>query len=143
VLAAAALALAGAAASAEAFTFTPGDVVVYRVGTGAGSLAGVATPVFLNEYEPSGKLVESVALPTAVSGSNKPLLASGSASSEGQLTLSGNEEFLMLTGSTSTGLVREAARARRAACRKVPFSPVRRLPAAGPSGISTPTRTPS
>jgi hypothetical protein len=46
---------------------TPGDVVVYRVGTGSGALSSAAFPVFLNEYEPNGTLVESVALPTSTS----------------------------------------------------------------------------
>jgi hypothetical protein len=77
---------------------TPGDVVVYRVGTGSGALSSAAFPVFLNEYEPNGNLVESVALPTSTSGSNKPLLASGSGSSEGLLTLSANGEYLIEAG---------------------------------------------
>ena len=62
------------AAQASATALTPGDVVVYRVGSGSGALSSGAFPVFLDEYDPSGKLVESVALPTAASGSNKPLL---------------------------------------------------------------------
>ncbi len=96
-----AIALVGAA-QASATALTPGDVVVYRVGSGTGALSSGAFPVFLDEYEPSGKLVESVALPTAVSGSNKPLLASGSASSEGLLTLSANGEYLIETGYDTT-----------------------------------------
>ncbi|HEX8714492.1 MAG TPA: hypothetical protein VF706_02900, partial [Solirubrobacteraceae bacterium] len=86
------------AAQASAAALTPGDVVVYRVGSGSGALSSGAFPVFLDEYDPSGKLVETVALPTAASGSNKPLLASGSASSEGLLTLSANGEYLIETG---------------------------------------------
>jgi hypothetical protein len=89
------------AASASA-PFTAGDVVVYRVGAGSGALSSAAFPVFLNEYSPSGELVESYALPTATSGSNKPLVASGSGSSEGLLTLSANTSFLMLTGYDTT-----------------------------------------
>jgi hypothetical protein len=85
------------AAQASA-ALTPGDVVVYRVGTGSGALSSAAFPVFLNEYEPNGTLVESVALPTSTSGSNKPLLASGSGSSEGLLTLSANGEYLIESG---------------------------------------------
>jgi hypothetical protein len=99
-----ALTLAVNYSTALASSFTPGDVVVYRVGTGSGGLSGSAFPVFLDEYEPSGKLVESLALPTSTSGSNKPLLASGSATSEGLLTLSANDEYLMMTGyDTSVG----------------------------------------
>jgi hypothetical protein len=85
------------AAQASA-ALTPGDVVVYRVGTGSGALSSAAFPVFLNEYEANGNFVESVALPTSTSGSNKPLLASGSGSSEGLLTLSANGEYLIEAG---------------------------------------------
>src|SRR6476646_382680 len=34
--------------------FTPGDLVVYRVGDGSASLTGIATAVFLDEYTPAG-----------------------------------------------------------------------------------------
>jgi hypothetical protein len=85
-------------AQAASTAFTPGDLVVYRVGTGSAALNGNAAPVFLDEYSPSGTLVESVPLPTATSGANKPLVASGTASSEGLLTLSGNGNCLLATG---------------------------------------------
>jgi hypothetical protein len=108
-----ALAIAfAAAASAGAASLAPGDVVVYRVGTGSGSLSSSAFPVFLNEYDPSGNLVESVALPTTSSGANKPLLASGSGSSEGLLTLSANGQYLIESGydtSVGTAKVSETA----------------------------------
>lgn len=95
--------LAGAA-RASAASLSAGDVVVYRVGTGTNALSSSAYPVFLDEYEPNGKLVETIALPTTTSGSNKPLVASGSASSEGLLTLSANGEYLIETGyDTSVG----------------------------------------
>ncbi len=93
-----ALALAFAAQAQASTGFSAGDVVVYRVGTGSGVLSSSATPVFLDEFEPSGALVETVALPTATSGSNKPLLASGSAGSEGLLTLSADGNYLMASG---------------------------------------------
>ena len=37
---------------ANAARFTGGDVVVYRVGTGASALSNAAAPVFLDEYGP-------------------------------------------------------------------------------------------
>ncbi|HTZ85599.1 MAG TPA: hypothetical protein VMB05_02930 [Solirubrobacteraceae bacterium] len=85
------------ASQALAASFTPGNVVVYRVGNG-GSLGGSAVPVFFDEFDTTGKLVQSVALPTAASGSNHRLTASGSATSEGLLTLSSNGQYLMATG---------------------------------------------
>jgi hypothetical protein len=93
----AALALQVAVAAAST-GLTPGDVVVYRVGTGAAALSSSGTQVFLDEYEPSGKFVETLSLPTVANGSNKPLVASGSATSEGLLTLSGDDNWLMATG---------------------------------------------
>ncbi|MCW2497139.1 MAG: hypothetical protein JWQ77_3063, partial [Jatrophihabitans sp.] len=78
--------------------FKAGDLAVYRVGTGTGSLGSGGTAVFIDEYTPSGQLVQSVPLPTTASGSNKPLVASGSAGSEGLLTLSGNGNYLAATG---------------------------------------------
>jgi len=78
--------------------FTRGNIVVYRVGTGAGALSAAATTVFLDEYTPAGVLVQSIALPTVDSGTNQTLTATGNAGSEGLLTLSGNGRYLMLTG---------------------------------------------
>ncbi len=88
------MSLVAAQASAA---LTPGDVVVYRVGNG-GSLGSAAVPVFFDEYDSTGKLVESIALPTATSAPNHRLTASGSGSSEGLLTLSANGEYLIGTG---------------------------------------------
>jgi hypothetical protein len=107
-LASAALALAPAPAlagtritpAAGGSAFTPGDVVVYRVGTSGDSLGSGATPVFLDEYGPSGgsSPALTLSLPTASAGAANALTASGSASSEGLLTLSPNAQYLALTG---------------------------------------------
>jgi len=78
--------------------FTPGNIVVVRVGTGVGSLVNTGNPVFLDEYTTLGTLVQSVALPTALSGANKRLLLSGTATSEGALSRSSDGSALVLTG---------------------------------------------
>ncbi len=65
---------------------------------GAEALTSSATPVYLNEFEPTGGLVAALALPTAVNGSNKPLLDSGSALSDGELTLSENDQCVAMFG---------------------------------------------
>src|SRR5262249_4855277 len=78
--------------------FTPGNLAIYRVGDGAGSLANTGNAVFLDEYTPTGTLVQSVAMPTTASGSNKQLIASGTATSEGLLTRSADGRYLLLTG---------------------------------------------
>ena len=94
-----------AVAVASAFTTTAyagaiaaGDLVVYRVGDGTAALGSAATSVFLDEYSTSGVLVQSIAMPTSIIGSNKMLTSSGTATSEGGLTLSTDGNFIVLTG---------------------------------------------
>jgi uncharacterized protein len=77
--------------------FTPGNIVVYRVGNGSAALTSAATAVFLDEYTPGGVLVQSIPLPTADSGANQTLTASGT-QLEGLLTRSVDGRYLLLTG---------------------------------------------
>ena len=81
-----------------AANFTPGNLVVVRIGDGSASLSNASSAVFLDEYTPAGTLVQSVAIPTAASGNNHSLTLSGSATSEGALTLSVNGQLLVLAG---------------------------------------------
>jgi hypothetical protein len=88
-----------APAASAGSVFTPGDVVVYRVGTTGDTLSSSAAPVTLDEYGPAGgSPVDSLAMPTAGSGADNILTASGSAGSEGLLSLSPNSDYLALTG---------------------------------------------
>ncbi|MBZ5640114.1 MAG: hypothetical protein LAO51_15315 [Acidobacteriia bacterium] len=82
--------------------FTPGDVVIYRVGSGTGSLVNTGNPVFLDEFTPGGMLVQSVPMPIADALPNRAFYASGTASSEGMLTRSADGRYLVLTGYAST-----------------------------------------
>ncbi|MGH3764912.1 MAG: hypothetical protein ACRDTX_07160 [Pseudonocardiaceae bacterium] len=91
------IALLGAA-PANAASFTPGNIVVTRVGTGASALSSAATAVFLDEYTPAGELVQSIPLPTANAGPNRRFTTSGSATSEGALALSPDGRYLTLGG---------------------------------------------
>jgi MYXO-CTERM domain-containing protein len=77
---------------------TPGNLFVYRIGTGVGTLGSTATAVFIDEYTTGGALVQSLAMPTTASGANGSLTASGTATSDGYLSFSANNQFLMLTG---------------------------------------------
>ncbi|MER3497182.1 MAG: hypothetical protein C4308_00370 [Chitinophagaceae bacterium] len=77
---------------------TPGNLVIYRVGDGTAALTSNATAVFLDEYTTTGTLVQSIALPTTVSGSNKRITASGTATSEGLITRSTDGQFIFVTG---------------------------------------------
>ena len=85
-------------AVSPAAAFTPGNLVLYRVGTGSSALAASATAVFLDEYTPGGTLVQSIPMPTVVSAGNRRLTASGTATSEGYLTRSANGQFLIVPG---------------------------------------------
>ncbi|MEJ7660106.1 MAG: hypothetical protein WKG07_11045 [Hymenobacter sp.] len=84
--------------AAFAAPFKPGNLVVARVGDGTAAPLGVAAEVFLDEYTPAGTLVQTIALPSSVSGSNRILTASGNATSELGMTRSADGRYLVLTG---------------------------------------------
>jgi predicted extracellular nuclease len=84
---------------APSAALTSGNVVVYRVGDGSAGLTANATAVFLDEYATSGgPVVQSIAMPTTVNGSNKRLTASGTATTEGLMTRSADGNYLLLPG---------------------------------------------
>ncbi|WP_373717273.1 PEP-CTERM sorting domain-containing protein [Roseateles sp.] len=93
-----ALGAAALAPSAQAAAFKAGDIAIYRVGTGGSSLSSAATAVFIDEYTTNGTLVQSIALPTLANGASFALTASGTATSEGLMTLSADGKSLVLTG---------------------------------------------
>jgi hypothetical protein len=90
------------APAAHAGAFTPGNIVVQRMGDGSATLGSSPTAVFVDEYLPSSASqsspVQSIAIPAATSGANNPLTASGSASSEGLMTRSSDLRYLCLVG---------------------------------------------
>ena len=77
--------------------FLPGDLVIYRVGDGTTPLDN-GSAIFLDEYAPTGQLVQSVPMPTSAGGANNPIVASGLATMEGFLTLSADGRYLLATG---------------------------------------------
>ncbi len=83
---------------ASAAAFTLGDLVVVRVGDGSAALSSAATATFLDEYTPGGVFVQSIPMPTSLSGLNQPFTLSGSATSEGFLALSQNGLYLTMGG---------------------------------------------
>lgn len=83
---------------AAAAPFQPNNIVVARVGDGSAALTTAATAVFLDEYTPTGQLVQSVALPTSVTDNNFPLTANGTALAELSLTRSADGHYLVLAG---------------------------------------------
>ena len=87
--------------SVNAFSaaFTKGNLVVTRVGAGTVALANVFTPIFLDEYTPTGTFVQSVPLPTVASGINQPIGLSGNTRNmEGTLNLSVDKRYLLTSG---------------------------------------------
>jgi hypothetical protein len=81
-------------------SFTPGDLVVYEVGTSGGAApSSTSGPVSLVDYStggvPSGFIA---ALPTVDSSPNHALTDSGSATYDGELTLSSDGTALIATG---------------------------------------------
>ncbi|HEX4143090.1 MAG TPA: hypothetical protein VHY91_06040, partial [Pirellulales bacterium] len=78
--------------------FASGDFLVYRVGTSSTNLSGLSVPVYLDEYNSSGTLVETDPLPVTSTSQGNPLTGEGNALSEGEISLSPNGEYLALTG---------------------------------------------
>lgn len=74
---------------------TAGNLVIYRVGTGAAALGSTATSVFLDEYTTSGTLVQSIALPNTGASA---LTAVGNSSTEGVISRSQDGLSLVFTG---------------------------------------------
>jgi hypothetical protein len=83
------------AGSASALSFIPGNIAVLRVGDGTETLGSSGNSVFIEQFTTNGVLAGSVAIPD--NGTNA-LLVSGSASSEGALTLSPDGRLLVFAG---------------------------------------------
>src|SRR4051812_26897120 len=50
--------------------FVGGDLLIYRVGDGSVSLTNGGNPIFLDEYTPSGTLVQSIEMPFSTNPSD-------------------------------------------------------------------------
>ncbi len=74
------------------------NIVVSRIGTSLAPLASTGNPVYLDEYDPSGSLVQSIALPTASDGANRRLVVAGNSIAEGGLSRSADGRYLVVTG---------------------------------------------
>jgi hypothetical protein len=84
----AAFGLAGTAAHAQT-AFTPGNLVISVIGDGSTKLSSAAAATSLEEITTSGTLVQTL---------STGLVDSGSATSDGFLTLSSNGQYLTLPG---------------------------------------------
>jgi len=92
------LAAALASSALAQSPLTPGNLVVVRMGDGTAGLSNAATAAFLDEYTVGGTLVQTIAMPTSAVGANQPLTNSGTATSEGFLSLSQDGNFLISAG---------------------------------------------
>jgi hypothetical protein len=78
--------------------FGNGNIVVFRNGDGTAAPGNTATAVFLVEYTPTGTLVQTIAMPTTLSAPNYRLVSVGNSSTEGQINLSADGQFLLVPG---------------------------------------------
>ncbi len=80
--------------------------VVLRVGDGATALSNAAAPLFLEWRDGTGALVarpnNPLPLPIAADGAQQPITLSGTATSEGFLSLSSNGNYITLAGYAAT-----------------------------------------
>jgi len=76
--------------------FTTGDLAVVQVGPGSGSLSSSSTPIFIDEFSPTvqNDEVQQIIIPANGTG----LTLSGTATSEGELTLSTDDSILTFGG---------------------------------------------
>lgn len=97
-----AMLLAGSVAFSQGFT--SGNVVVYRYGNGATYTNGELVPVYLDEYNTSGTLIKTWAVPTVSNGQNKGLTgllklsSTGKYQEEGASTLSQDGKYITIFG---------------------------------------------
>jgi CotH protein/lamin tail-like protein/Ig-like domain-containing protein/chitobiase/beta-hexosaminidase-like protein len=75
--------------------FVAGNLVVLRLGNGTQSLSSHGNSVFVDQFTPNGAFIGSIAIPD---NDTNALIISGSANSEGALTLSADGRLLTLAG---------------------------------------------
>ncbi|MBL9031242.1 MAG: hypothetical protein JNM80_05995 [Phycisphaerae bacterium] len=101
ILGAALSAFAIASASGQPAAFTAGNIVVRQIGVDGGGTAlnNAATRTFLKEITTGGTVVQTIDLPfMAATSGNRAINTSGSATSEGALTLSADGRYLVCVG---------------------------------------------
>ncbi|HJQ39093.1 MAG TPA: hypothetical protein VKB93_18295, partial [Thermoanaerobaculia bacterium] len=69
-----------------------------RFGDGTAVLGSAGTAVFLDEYTTAGAFVQTITVPTTTVGSQRRLVVSGSATSEGFMTRSADGQYLVFSG---------------------------------------------
>jgi hypothetical protein len=90
----------GGPRAATAAPITPGNIVIYRVGSGTNTLGNTGNDVFLDEYTTTGSLVQSIAMPAT--GTGTKLISAGNATSEGAMSISPDGTWIGFSGYNST-----------------------------------------
>jgi hypothetical protein len=79
--------------------FTPGNLVLYRIGDGVAALTNNGNAAFLDEYTPAGAIVQTIALPTTASGTNRQLINQGGVGQfEGAISRSVDGRYIIAAG---------------------------------------------
>jgi len=84
----------------QAAPITPGNLVIFRAGSGTNSLANTGNEVFLDEYTTAGSIVQSIAMPST--GSGTKLVTAGTQTAEGALSISPDGTWLGFAGYNAT-----------------------------------------
>jgi len=84
-----------ASLAARAGTFTPGNLVVERLGDGTQALATTGNTIFMDEFTPGGTAVQSIKIDDSDSSA---LIDDGTANTTGGMTLSANGQLLCFPG---------------------------------------------
>ena len=78
--------------------FTAGRLVVERVGNGTGALGSAAFPTFVDEISIGGVTTYTVTIPTTTAGGLNQSTESGSATSDGFISVSNDGKYLVIPG---------------------------------------------
>lgn len=85
----------------HAAPITPGNIVIFRAGSGTNSLSSVTgNDVILDERTPSGSLVQSIAI--TATGAGTKLITAGGATAEGALSISPDGRWIAFGGYNAT-----------------------------------------
>jgi hypothetical protein len=79
-------------------SFSKNNIAVLRLGDGSTGLSNAGVAVFIDEYTQDGDSVQTISIPTVGVGANRRLVMSGTATTEGLLTLSADRQYLSFIG---------------------------------------------
>jgi len=84
--------------------FTPGNIVITRIGDGTSVLSSKANIATIIELTPTGSIVQSFSLPfrdDLLTGNNKKFTVQGSSSNDGNISVSADGRYFVIAGYAS------------------------------------------